>query len=431
MSELNKGKLKSLVGANLKQYSMLIALIAVMIFFGIRSNGKLFAPMNVTNIIFQNAYVIILAIGMLLCILTGGNIDLSVGSVVGLIGAIAGSLIVSNKMNVYIAAVICLAIGVAIGVWQGFWIAYVRIPPFIVTLSGMLVFRGLTLLILGGGKTISPFPVEFKQFSTGFLPDFVGRVRIQIPFLNSDMTVNGLALVAGWVVAAVYIAFQLHSYFSKRRKGYSTGSAGALAVRLVVVGLVLVVLFTVMGIYVNESMPAGVPTVLVLLGILLLVYSFFTSSTVMGRHLYAIGGNQKAARLSGVKTNAMMFFAYVNMAFLAAVAGLVFAARLNSSAPDAGDGFEMDAIASCFIGGASAYGGIGTIGGTLIGALLMGVLNNGMSITGIPSSVQKVVKGLVLLVAVAFDVISKKQTALPSFQNPFKRKAKSQIAIER
>jgi len=428
MSELSKDRQKLLGSGTLKQYSMLIALIAVMIFFGIRSGGKLFAPMNVTNIIFQNAYVIILAIGMLLCILTGGNIDLSVGSVVGVIGAIAGQLIVSNKMNVYLAAGICLGIGILIGMWQGFWIAYVRIPPFIVTLSGMLVFRGMTLLILGGGKTISPLPVEFKQYSTGFLPDLIGRMHIQIPGIV-DVTINGLSFVAGFVVAAVYIAVQLISFFSKKRKGYATGSLRALVTKLVIVGLVLVVLFTVMGIYMNETMPAGVPTVLVLLGILLLVYSFITSNTVMGRHLYAIGGNQKAARLSGVKTNAMMFFAYVNMAFLAAVAGLVFAARLNSSAPDSGDGFELDAIASCFIGGASAYGGIGTVGGTLIGALLMGVLNNGMSITGIPSSVQKVVKGLVLLVAVAFDVISKKQTALPAFSNPFKRRNKTQATI--
>ena len=427
------GKLKSRLGGNLKQYSMLIALIAVMVIFGIRSNGTLFAPMNVSNIIFQNAYVIILAIGMLLCILTGGNIDLSVGSVVGVIGAIAGRLIVTNKMDVYLSAVICLMIGLAIGMWQGFWIAYVRIPPFIVTLAGMLVFRGLTLIILGS-KTISPLPMEFKQYSTGFLPDLIGRTRIQIPqflglHINLDMTINGLSLIAGWLVAAAYIAVQVYSYFSRRHKGYSTGSLWALIARLVIVSLVLVALFTVMGIYVNESMPAGVPTVLVLLGALLLIYSFFTTSTVMGRHLYAIGGNQKAARLSGVKTNAMMFFAYVNMALLAAIAGLVFAARLNSAASDSGDGFELDAIAACFIGGASAYGGIGTVGGTLIGALLMGVLNNGMSITGIPSSVQKVVKGLVLLVAVAFDVISKKQTALTAFRMPFRRKTKQESIV--
>jgi len=409
---------------------MLIALICVMVIFGIRSEGRLIAPMNVSNIIFQNAYVIILAIGMLLCILTGGNIDLSVGSVVGVIGAIAGRLIVTNKMDVYLAAAICLAIGIAIGMWQGFWIAYVRIPPFIVTLAGMLVFRGLTLIILGG-KTISPFPDEFKQYSTGFLPDLFGRMHIQIPEilgikLNIDMTVNGLSLVAGLLMTALFIAAQLYTYFSRRRKGYATGSLGALVFRLVIVSAVLITLFTVMGTYVNERMPAGVPTVLVLVGILLLFYTFFTTNTVMGRHLYAIGGNQKAARLSGVKTNAMMFFAYVNMALMASIAGLVFAARLNSAASDSGDGFELDAIAACFIGGASAYGGIGTVGGTLIGALLMGILNNGMSITGIPSSVQKVVKGLVLLVAVAFDVISKKQTALPTFRLPFKRKAKAE-----
>jgi len=409
---------------------MLIALIAVIVFFGFRSEGKLFSPMNVTNIIFQNAHIIILAIGMLICILTGGNIDLSVGSVVAVICALAGRLIVVQKMDTDLAMAICLVAGLVIGIWQGFWIAYVRIPAFIVTLAGMLVFRGLTLNILGG-QTISPFPDEFKQYFTGFLPDLLGRTHIQLPELlgiklNLDVTINGLSLIAGWVVAAVYIAAQLYSYFSRRRKGYATGSVRALVIRLVVIGVVMVTLFTVMGIYVNERMPAGVPTVLVPAGILLIIYAFFTNNTVMGRHIYAVGGNEKAARLSGVKTNALLFFAYVNMAVLASVAGLVLAARLNSANPQAGQSFELDAIASCFIGGASAYGGIGTIGGTLIGALLMGVLNNGMSLTGIAMDIQMVVKGLVLLAAVAFDVISKKQTALPAFRLPFKRKAKGE-----
>ncbi|MCL1964938.1 MAG: sugar ABC transporter permease [Firmicutes bacterium] len=429
----NSGKLKSRLGGSLKQYSMLIALLAIVVFFWIRSGGTLFAPMNVTNIIFQNAHIIILAIGMLICILTGGNIDLSVGSVVAVVCALAGKLIVAQKMNVYLAAAICLGAGLAIGIWQGFWIAYVRIPAFIVTLAGMLLFRGMTLGILGG-QTISPFPAEFKQYSTGFLPDLIGRVHIQIPQIlgwriNLDVTINGLSLIAGWLVAAVFIASQLYSYFSRRRKGYSIGSLRALVIRLVIVGAVMVALFTVMGIYVNEKMPAGVPTVLVPVGILLIVYGFFTNNTVMGRHMYALGGNEKAARLSGVKTNALLFFAYVNMAVLAAVAGLVVAARLNSANPQAGQNYELEAIASCFVGGASAYGGIGTIGGTLIGALLMGVLNNGMSLTGIPMDRQMEIKGLVLLAAVAFDVISKKQTQLPAIRLPFKRKAKAEEGI--
>ena len=420
-------KLKSELGGNLKRYSMLIALIAVVIFFGFRSEGRLFSPMNITNIIFQNAHIIILAIGMLICILTGGNIDLSVGSVVAVICALAGRLIIVQKMDVHLAMGICLVAGLMIGVWQGFWIAYVRIPAFIVTLAGMLVFRGLTLNILGG-QTISPFPDAFKQYFTGFLPDLLGRTHIQIPLLHIDATVNGLSLIAGWVVAAVYSAVQLYSYFSRRRKGYATGSVRALVIRLAVVSAVMVTLFTVMGIYVNERMPAGVPTVLVPAGILVVIYAFFTNNTVMGRHIYAVGGNEKAARLSGVKTNGLLFFAYVNMAVLASVAGLVLAARLNSANPQAGQSFELDAIASCFIGGASAYGGIGTIGGTLIGALLMGVLNNGMSLTGIAMDIQMVVKGLVLLAAVAFDVISKKQTALPNLRLPFKRKTKTESA---
>jgi putative multiple sugar transport system permease protein len=434
MSELSARRQTIQAGAFFRRFTMLIALIAVILFFGIRSDGKLFTPMNVANIIDQNGYVIVLALGMLLCILTGGNIDLSAGSVVGFVAAIAGKLIVSNKMNIYLAAVICLGIGIAIGMWHGFWIAYVRIPPFIMTLTGMLIFRGWTNLILTGA-TIAPFPAEFRQYTTGKLPDFIGTVPIKIPEIlgwqvNIDLAINGLSLIAGWVVAAVYIAVTLHGYFSKRRKGYDTERVLWLVLRIVLISVILVGLFTLMGVYVGSGL-AGVPTVLVVLGALLLIYSFFTSSTVMGRHLYAIGGNQKAARLSGVKTNFMMFFAYTTMAFWAAVAGLMHAARANAAAPNAGDGYEMDAIASCFIGGASAYGGIGTVGGTLIGALLMGVLNNGMSITSIPSTTQMVVKGLVLLAAVAFDVITKKQTSLGVFANPFRRKQKQSIAIER
>jgi len=329
------------------------------------------------------------------------------------IGAMAGKLMVVDKMPVYPAMAICLFIGLLIGVWQGFWIAYVRIPAFIVTLAGMLIFRGLTINLLGG-QTISPFPDQLRQIFTGFLPDIFGKVNIRMA--NIDMTINGMSLAVAWAVTAVYIAAQLFIHFSRKRKDLPVGSVRALVTRSVVVGLILIALFTVMGVYVNERMPAGVPTVLVPTGILLLIYAFFTNNTVMGRHIYAIGGNEKAARLSGVKTNALLFFAYVNMAFLAAIAGLVVAARLNSSNPQAGQSYELDAIAACYIGGASAYGGIGTIGGTLVGALLMGVLNNGMSLTGIAMDIQMVVKGLVLMAAVAFDVLSKKQATLPAFR---------------
>lgn len=378
---------------SMKQYSMLIALVVIIIFFHILTGGRLLKPMNVSNIVFQNAYVVILAVGMLLCILTGGNIDLSVGSVVALVGACAGQMILVWHWDVYLSIALCLIIGMLVGAWQGFWIAYVRIPAFIVTLSGQLVFRGLTLLILNG-LTLAPFPENYLMFSTGFIAK-----GARVDLLGTS--INIVCLITGVVVALIFCIAQIINNRSRKRKGYETDTALALAIKLVVISAALIWFFTLLAQY------QGIPSVLIILGILLVVYTFFTTKTVIGRHIYALGGNEKAARLSGVKTNHLMFFAYVNMSFLAAVAGLVFAARLNSASPVTGTGFELDAIGACFIGGASAYGGIGTVGGTLIGALIMGMLNNGMSIMGINSNLQQVVKGLVLLGAVAFDVIGK------------------------
>ncbi|MCE5343254.1 MAG: sugar ABC transporter permease [Eubacteriales bacterium] len=386
-------KAKGLLKGNLKQSSLLIALVAIIIFFQIVTKGVLLKPMNVSNIVFQNAYVVILAVGMLLCILTGGNIDLSVGSVVALVSAFAGEMIIEWKWNVYVSIFLCLLLGILVGMWQGFWIAYVRIPPFIVTLSGMLVFRGATLLVLNG-LTLAPFPDNYLRFSTGFIAK---ASKIELLGVN----VNIVCLIAGVAIALIFCITQIISNLNRKRKGYETESPLMLGFKLVIISTALIYFFTLLAQY------QGIPTVLVILGILLLVYSFFTTKTVIGRHLYALGGNEKAARLSGVKTKNLMFFAYVNMSFLAAVAGLVFAARLNSASPVTGDGFELDAIGACFIGGASAYGGVGTVGGTLIGALIMGMLNNGMSILGLSSNLQRVVKGLVLLGAVALDVISK------------------------
>lgn len=384
---------KSKFKGSLKQYSMLIALVVIIIFFHILTGGRLLKPMNVSNIVFQNAYVVILAVGMLLCILTGGNIDLSVGSVVALIGACAGQMILVWHWDVYLSIALCLIIGMLVGAWQGFWIAYVRIPAFIVTLSGQLVFRGLTLLILNG-MTLAPFPENYLMFSTGFIAK---GARIDV----LGASINIVCLITGVVVALIFCIAQIVNNRSRKRKGYETDTTLALGIKLFVISAALIWFFTLLAQY------QGIPSVLIILGILLVVYTFFTTKTVIGRHIYALGGNEKAARLSGVKTNHLMFFAYVNMSFLAAVAGLVFAARLNSASPVTGTGFELDAIGACFIGGASAYGGIGTVGGTLIGALIMGMLNNGMSIMGINSNLQQVVKGLVLLGAVAFDVIGK------------------------
>lgn len=392
MEETKLKQFTSSLLSGLRQYSMLIALFAVMIFFEITTKRVLLVPQNVSNLIFQNAYVVILAVGMLLCILTGGNIDLSVGSVVGFIGALAGQLIIVNKVNIYVAIAICLLAGIAIGMWHGFWIAYVQIPPFIVTLTGMLLFRGLTLVVLQG-LTLSPFPDSYLGLSTGYFPDIFKMEGF-----------NLLCMLVGVVAVFLYAVMQVIGRIRKFRKGYETGHFVGFAVKLILISAaILIVSWTL-------ARHKGIPTVLLILAVIVLVYAYITNKTVAGRYLYALGGNQKAARLSGIDTKKVFFLAYTNMSFLAAVAGLVFSARLNSSAPTAGQNFELDAIGACFIGGASAYGGIGTVGGVLIGASFMGVLNNGMSIVGLGSDYQQIVKGMVLLLAVAFDVVSKRKT---------------------
>lgn len=389
------------VTALLKQYMMLLVLVVIVLLGYLLTNGVLLKPMNVSNLINQNAYIVILAVGMLICILTGGNIDLAVGSVVALIGACAGTFIITWGWNTYLSVLLCLVIGIGIGIWQGFWIAYVRIPAFIVTLSGQLVFRGLTLMILKG-LTISPFPNDYMGLTTGFI--------------GSEASRETICLVTGFVLAAAYIILQVRNRIVRKRKGYDLESIVMMLVRCVVIAAALIWLFWMLSNY------RGIPTVFVTLAIVLLVYSFITSKTVMGRHIYAIGGNEKAARLSGVNTNKMLFLAYVNMSLLAAVAGIAFSARLNGASPQAGQSFELDAIGSCYIGGASAYGGIGTVGGALIGALIMGILNNAMSILGVSQDAQQVVKGLVLLAAVAFDVISKQKVQVPFFSKLFARR---------
>lgn len=381
----------------LKKNTMLIALVVIMLLFQVlisaAGKGSLFAPANVTNLILQNSYVVILAVGMLLCILTGGNIDLSVGSVVALFGAIAGVMIVNHKMNVYLTIITCLLMGILIGAWQGFWIAYVRIPAFIVTLAGMMLWRGLALIVLDG-LTISPFPDEYLRYFSSFLPGSGAEKSL----------VFGVTLAVGAILCAVYVVQQLAERNKKARKNYELAPAGMLWGRLVLICAVAMALSFLLG------KNKGIPVVLILLGVIVLVYSYYTQNTVPGRYLYAMGGNEKAAKLSGINTNRTLFFAYTNMGFLSAVAALVCIARFNSAAPSAGTNYELDAIGACYIGGASAYGGTGTIGGAVIGAIFMGVLNNGMSILGIDSNWQRAVKGLVLLAAVVFDVLSKKRS---------------------
>jgi putative multiple sugar transport system permease protein len=378
---------------NIRQYAMLIALVVIMIFFQIATGGVLLVPMNVTNLVLQNAYVFILAIGMTLCILTGGNIDLSVGSAVGFIGALCGTFIVTAKMDMWAGIGLALLIGLVIGLWQGFWIAFLRIPAFIVTLAGMLVFRGLTVSMLKG-LTVGPFPEAFQQISSGFVPDFFG---------HAQGALNLTAIIVGAAIAVLYVLVNLRQRVARRKSGLESTPAPLFFGQLVLVIVAVALISYSLASY------RGLPIIFIIIGILILAYTFFTQRTVPGRYLYAMGGNEKAAKLSGINTNKVLFFAYVNMGVLSAVAGISVASRLNAASPLAGTNFELDAIGACFIGGASASGGIGTVVGAIIGALVMGVLNNGMSIMGVGSDIQQVIKGLVLLLAVGFDVMSKRR----------------------
>ena len=391
----NKHKIK----LNARQYGMGIALIAIMILFQFLTKGVLLKPLNVSNLIMQNSYVLVLAIGMLLCILTG-NIDLSVGSVAAFIGATSAVFIMDFKLDPVFVLFLSLVMGGLIGAWQGFWISYVQIPAFIVTLAGQLIFRGLTMVILNG-QTKAPFPDIYTVISSGFVPDFI--TNLTGPILLFGKQLNLLTLASGVLVSVLFIIGEVRKRAEMRRYGFPVLSPVMLAVKIVLM-VVGINLFTF---WLNDY--RGIPTVLVLLGVLIMIYSFVTSRTTIGRHIYAFGGNEKAARLSGINTKSVFFWVYVNMGVLSAVAGIVFAGRLNASTPKAGVNFELDAIASCYIGGASASGGIGTVFGCIVGGLIMGVLNNGMSIMGISIDWQQAIKCFVLLMAVAFDVFSKKR----------------------
>jgi ABC-type xylose transport system, permease component len=371
------------------------------IFIVATDNGSLFAPSNITNIINQNAYVVILATGMLLCILTGGNIDLSVGSIVAFVGAIAGTLIVNFHWNIYVSIAMCLFIGILIGAWHGMWIAFVHIPPFIVTLAGMLLWRGAALIVLNG-LTISPMPDNYLALFTSYLPTVSENMLDAEPDKAMALTF-WVTMIFAAVCCVVLIIAEILQRGAKRRKGYETTALGLFIARLILFCAVIMVVASFLG------QDKGIPVILIIVAVIVAVYAYYTQNTVPGRYLYALGGNAKAAQLSGVNTDRVMFFAYTNMGFLSAVAALACVARFNSAAPTAGTSYEMDAIGSCFIGGASAYGGTGTVGGAVIGAIFMGVLNNGMSILGVDSNWQKTVKGLVLLLAVLFDVLSKKR----------------------
>lgn len=377
----------------LKKYTMVLVLILVFILFSIGTGGKMLLPANVNNLIAQNAYVFVLATGMLLCILTGGNIDLSVGSVVCFVGAIGGTLMVNQKVPVLLAIIVMLVVGLVIGAWQGYWIAFKRIPPFIVTLAGMFVFRGLSNVILNG-LTIAPMPNSYLNLFNTYVPDVFGGNGFNIT-----------CMLVGILSCIIYIVLQIKSRKDRSQKGYQMEPVGNM------IGKTVVICIAILAFTFKLSQHKGIPTVLIWVVVTVLIYSYITSKTTTGRYFYAVGGNEKATKLSGINTNMVYFKAYLNMAFLASVAGMITIARLNSANPTAGTNYEMDAIGSCFIGGASAYGGIGTVPGVIIGATLMGVINLGMNIMGVDANYQKVVKGLVLLAAVIFDVSTKKKEA--------------------
>lgn len=392
-SKMDKAKLKE----GIQKYTMIIVLVLVTLFFTWGTQGKILLPQNITNLISQNAYVFVLATGMLLCILTGGNIDLSVGSVVCFVGAVGGVMMEKMHLPVGIAVVLMLLLGAVIGAWQAFWIAFLRIPPFIVTLSGMLVFRGLSNVVLGG----QTLPIK----SETFIKLFGGGANCYVPdFLGGGDGLNRVAMAVGVIACVAYIFITVHGHMNRVKKGYETGNVGAMYAKMLVICAVILL------VTMKLAQHKGIPTSLVWVLIVVLVYGYITSKTTVGRYFYAVGGNEKATKLSGINTDMVYFIAYTNMGFLAALAGMLTIARLTSAQPTYGQNYEMDAIGSCFIGGASAYGGVGTVPGVIVGAVLMGIINQGMSIMGTDQNMQKVVKGLVLLAAVIFDVVSKKKS---------------------
>lgn len=386
------GTFKNLLKNNIRQYSMVIALVVIMGIFQVLTDGTLMMPLNITNLIMQNSYILVLAVGMLI-VIVAFQIDLSVGSVAAFVGALAGIMIINNHYPTPLAILICLVLGGVIGAFQGFWIAYMKLPSFIVTLAGMLIFRGFTYVALNG-TSIAPFPMSFQQISFGFIPDI---------FHGKGMHIT--TLIIGILLTALYIVSDIKKRNAQRKYGFEVIPQNIFIAKLVVISAAVNYFTYTLALY------KGIPNVLVILALLVIIYTFVCTKTVVGRHIYALGGNAKAAKLSGIKTERLTFLVFINMGMIAALSGLVFAARLNAATPNAGTNFELDAIAACYIGGVSASGGIGTIIGAIIGGLVMGVMNNGMSLVGLGIDWQQSIKGLVLLAAVAFDVISKSKNA--------------------
>ncbi len=377
--------------ADLGKNGIFIALVVVVALFTFLTDGILLRPQNISNLVVQNGYILVLAIGMVMVIIAG-HIDLSVGSVAAFVGACSGVFAVTWGLPWWLSVILSLIIGAVVGAWQGFWIAYVGIPAFIVTLAGMLIFRGLALVVLGN-TNIGSFPAEYRALGNGFIDGVFGE---------ADPDVFTL-LVGGLAIAALIIQ-QVRTRRGRQKYGQDVEPVAWFIAKLVLIAVAIGFFTWALASY------KGIPVTLVILAILVLIYGVVMNRTVFGRHIYAIGGNRHAAELSGIKTRRVDFWLFVNMGVLAALAGLIFTARLNLAGPKAGDGFELEAISAAFIGGAAVQGGVGTIGGAIIGGLIIGVLNNGMSILGIGIEWQSVVKGLVLLLAVAFDVFNRRRS---------------------
>ena len=384
---------KKAVNIDMKQYGMVLALIAVFLIFAVMTRGKNMSPANINNLIMQNGYVVILAVGMLLCVLTG-NIDLGVGSIVALCGATVGILMIDYHTNMWVAILAALAVGALAGMFVGLFVSKLGIPPFIVTLATMLMGRGLTYTLLKA-QTKGPLPTNYTYIGAGFLP------TMKIQFGNG--TLDLISIIVAGIATVLVVMAELKSINTKKKYGFPTNPLWQTIVKETVILMIVWFFFYKLSRY------NGIPFVLVIMGVLVGLYHFITSKTVAGRQIYALGGNAKAAKLSGINTEKVFFWVYTNMGILSAIAGIVLSARNASATPKAGDGFEMDAIASCYIGGAATSGGIGTIIGAVVGAFIMGILNNGMSLYGWSTDIQKIVKGAVLLGAVTVDLLSKRK----------------------
>jgi putative multiple sugar transport system permease protein len=419
--------------ASMRDYGLLLALILIMLFFQVAtspqakqlwvsgqflqivtnffqifSTGVLFRPLNLTNVILQNSYIIVMALGMLL-VIVAGHIDLSVGSVSGFVGAIAAMLMVDLRFppefawlaHPLVAGAICIAIGAAIGAAQGYLIAYHKIPSFIVTLAGMLIFKGLLLALLGG-RSIGPFPAEFQLLAAGFIPDFIGPTTL-IPASEGvqPLILHTTTMVIAVVAVLAMVFFAIRSRARRHGKGYETEAFGLFVVKNLVIAALVLFFGYMLASY------RGLPNVLIVMGFLTAGFVFLTKRMTFGRRVYALGGNMKAAALSGIKTERLTFYVFAIMGALAALAGMIYAARFNSATPNAGRGLELDVIAAVFVGGASALGGVGQVAGAVIGAFILGVMNNGMGLMGINIDLQQMIKGVVLLAAVFFDLYNK------------------------